>query len=228
MRRLFIAFVIACCAIQHHVRLLLGPNEDTASAGFLCKDPLDESQYLFARAYAQGHLTFQLVVDLVDLGGDFPSCLAEDIRAQCHDETGPCTLAKSVAPQRFCTTVDAAFDTAQNPAKTLMAYLHDTYPSLIADTTDRPVIVRAVATTQPCSELMQTSAVNPNAWVVLDSDSPSSPTAQHVVLGCAYSCPVLLDQVGDQISLGLDLGLGSIDTQQCISTIDACARFPAP
>ena len=231
MRRLFIAAVIISCAIHHNVRLLLGPNESTISSGFLCMDPLDTSQLLFARAYtaSTGTLDFRLVVDLIDLGGAFPSCLAEDIRATCLDESGPCKLLQSIAPTRICEQVSMPFDLSTNAAVQVNNYLHAHYTGLIANATDRPVIVRAVATLESCNDVRQPSSTHPDSWAHLDSDDPSSPTAKNVVLGCAYSCPVLLDEVDDSVSLGIDLGFGvGIPNDACIATIDACAKFPAP
>jgi hypothetical protein len=54
---------------------------------------------------------------------------------------------------------------------------------------DEFVMTRAVATAQPCNELM----------------SPASPDYEpDKLVGCAYSCPVLFDRVDQDVYLGFD------------------------
>src|SRR5260370_796065 len=81
---------------------------------------------------------------------------------------------------------------------------------LLAPNAQAPVIVRAVATQESCTEIELTNGA---LWVSVDKTK---------ALGCAYSCPVQLDAVDGPISLGLDV----LDKTQCVPTMQACAAFP--
>ena len=223
MRRLLVAAVVVSCAIHHHVRVVLGPADGSSSNGYECRDPLDPTKFLFARAVVDGHLRFNLVVDLIDLGGQYPGCLAEQIHNACTDASGNarCKLLRSAAPTRVCVPVDVPI--AGDPGAAIAKALRDQYSTVIDNAPDQPVILRAVATTQSCGSI-QTPAGSGD-WPNLASDN--TPGSANTVLGCAYSCPVLLDQVADAVYIGIDIGLGTITNDQCISAIDECAVFPA-
>lgn len=207
---------LASCEVDHHVRLLLGPNEDTISSGFTCHDPDAPANLLVERAYdpATGTFAGTLVVDVVDLGGVFPSCLAEDIEASCGSAS--CQLLVADAPTRFCDdTLRVPISDLADAPRELEAYLDAHYPTVIADAPHRPVILRVVITQQACADIQVQTA---GAWAPLD---PAS------VLGCAYSCPLSLDDANGTISVGLDTTLAGSSATACQEAVDVCAEFPA-
>lgn len=209
------AALLASCEVDHHVRLLLGPNEDTPSAGFTCRDPADGSAFLLQRGYdiTAGELTATLVVDVIDLGDVFPSCLAEDIEAACGSAT--CQLLVSDAPKRFCddTLAIPITDLRSAPAE-IEAYLDAHYPEVITDAPHRPVILRVALTQELCSTI---GAPDGDVWPSLDPMK---------VLGCAYSCPLSLADANGTISVGLDTTLAGSSATACQDAVEFCAAFP--
>ncbi|MBA3818779.1 MAG: hypothetical protein H0X17_07800, partial [Deltaproteobacteria bacterium] len=83
---------------------------------------------------------------------------------------------------------------------------------ILSDAPDRPVVIRVVATTQPCDEIAQVEPGDPSLYVGLDA---------RAAVGCAYSCPVLLDEVTGSISVSLD----ALD-DRCEASVAVCAAFP--
>jgi hypothetical protein len=209
--------LLAACQVDHHVELLLGPNKDTPSAGFTCKDPANPTQLLIARGYtaADATLRFTLVVDVIDLGNVFPSCLGEDIMTACG--SGGCQLSTQVAPKRFCEPVAVPNITSSaTAARQIDDYLAAMYPDVIDDAPHRPVIVRAVALLNADCRTLQ--AATDGVYPSLDPDQ---------ALGCAYSCPVSLDDAQGTISLGLDTALAGSGASACVQAVKVCAEFPA-
>jgi hypothetical protein len=195
MRRLLVAVVVVSCAIHHYVRVVVGPADGSASNGYECRDPLDPTKFLFERAVVNGHLKFNLVVDLIDLGGQYPGCLAEQIHNACTDANGNprCKLLRSAAPTRYCVPVDVPVVGELGAA--IATTLRDQGSTITNDAPDHPVILRAVATTQGCDSIQ--TPTSSGDWPSLASDNTASSTT--TVLGCAYSCPVILDQVADAV-----------------------------
>lgn len=202
--------VIVACAIQRHVTLLLGPTATQPSSGFACKDPNAPTNPLFGRANQNRHLVFNLVVDLIDVGQHVPSCLGEDILTTCAN--GACQATTAAAPKRYCAPLDvpAAAD-AMTIAQEVLAAVKTEGALITTDAPHHPVIVRAVATTDDCSNIQ---VANSGAWVPLDTTK---------VLGCAYSCPVDLDTIDGDVSLGIGIDLTKLTPTQCVQAIDACA-----
>ena len=104
MKRVLV-FAVFACTIDRHVTLLLGPDDTTLTTGFTCDDPNGSGLPLLAEAWSGSNdmLTFQLVVDVIDVGEHVPSCLGEDIEAACAD--GACELSVADAvlrPRRSC------------------------------------------------------------------------------------------------------------------------------
>ncbi len=197
------AAVAPACARDHEVRLLLGPDENTLTQGLTCRDA--SGQLLSARALVQGRLRFNVVVDLLDLGGDVPGCRGEELLTWCNERGCAPVL---VADGRFCAPID--LDASQS----MTAVVDEIYRQLAAagtvvrDGPDGPVLVRAVATTAPCAAL--TSAAG-GAYPPFDLAD---------VFGCAYSCPVVLDDV-DEVQLSLDTL-----SDRCSAEVFACAAGP--
>jgi len=216
----------AACQDAHHVEIVLGPDETTLSRGFTCL--AEDNRLMLARGTftvtdpsppVTGTLSFQIVVDFIALGDGVPGCRGEEIGAWCstHD-------CKPVfVPQRFCKTVSipGIVPTQLLDPTELMAFrtraLPDIYAQLradgdiIADAPDVPVIVRAVATDQPCAYLQAPIGADTYPPFETQLDSPS-------LMGCAYSCPVQLDQVDGAIELSLD-GTGA----KCEPEVRMCA-----
>jgi hypothetical protein len=204
---------LACsCTIHRHVTLLLGPDDDTLTAGFSCLG--SDGLPLFAAGYdaPTQTLSFNLVVDLVDVSQHVPSCLAEDIAAACAD--GECQLSVADAPTRFCQPVSVKISSISSAPMELIAALQEQFPEVISKAPNRPVIVRAVATLQPCDAGIETSQAG--AWLPLD---PS------MALGCAYSCPLNLNDADGEVSLGLNVPVMPSDPA-CPIAVRDCASFP--
>ncbi|CAN5162013.1 hypothetical protein BH11MYX1_BH11MYX1_22780 [soil metagenome] len=214
MRAWFFAGMLAGCTIEHHVTFQLGPDAETVTTGFTCNDPANPSKLLFARAVVGSTLTFNLVVAVIDVGNHVPACLAEDVVASCAD--GLCHVSLADAPTRFCGTIElsAIGDAGSVPAQ-VTRYLRDNFPTVITEAPHHPVIVRAVATTQPCNEI---EVANGDDWTAVD---------RAAVLGCAYSCPIDLDNADGIVELGINVDLRNATAAQCQATVDACAVFPA-
>ena len=192
------ALFAVACQRDHRVRLLLGPDEETLTRGFLCED--DGGVPLAARGLADGRLRFNLVVELIDLGG-VPGCRGEELLAWCETHTcAPITPAGG----RYCFGLDVAAD-----PRNLPALVGDLYaqlaagPPIVSDAPSAPVVVRAVATTEPCEAL-----------------TAGGPFASDALVGCAYSCPVQLDLV-DEVQLSLDTL-----SARCEREVVACANGP--
>lgn len=189
---------LAGCERDHRVRILLGPDEDTLTRGFLCDD--DDGMPLAARGVAGGHLRFNLVVDLIALGG-VPGCRGEELLAWCEAHT-----CAPIAPAagRYCVPLDLVVDVANLPGIVDQLYAQlAAAPPIAADAPTAPVVVRAVATTQTCAEVADATDFAPEA-----------------LIGCAYSCPVQLDLV-DDVQLSLDT-LSS----RCEREVIGCANGP--
>lgn len=212
MRSLLLLALVACTDV-HHVTLLVGTSSSTLSGGFTCPDPDAPGHLLFERAL-EDSLDFSMLVDFIDLGDQFPSCLAEDVVAACSGSNS-CGITVADAPVRFCEEVH--IDRAalgSDPQTAIRNYLAENFSNITSEAPHRAVIVRAVATTQACGQLTVTTTAE---W-------PAPAPAD--VLGCAYSCPVDLDDLDGTLQLGLNLDLKGATAQQCVAAIDACAQFP--
>jgi hypothetical protein len=78
-------------------------------------------------------------------------------------------------------------------------------PPLFRDAPDGPVVVRAVASTEPCAQL--------EARGRFDVDG---------LMGCAYSCPVVLDDLDGSLRLGF-----ATSEPFCAGAVRGCAAYPA-
>jgi hypothetical protein len=205
--------LLACCTVEHHVTLQLGPTSTSITSGFNCTNGSGTS--LFANAITDGQLSFRLVVDLIDVGDHTPDCLAEDVEASCTD--GSCHVSRADAPTRFCGEVNIAVAGNDNLPAAVGAYLAAHFADAIDGVPDHPVIVRAFATTAQCSEVQVADGPD---WATV-TDAPDT------VLGCAFSCPINLDEVNGIVELGANLDLHGDTPAQCQAFIDACATFPS-
>lgn len=209
--------LLAACQVDHHITLLLGPDADTLTSGFTCPDPSMPAAPLLARGYvpATQTLNFTLVVDVIDLGDTLPNCLGEDVEAACADGNS-CQLKIADAPRRACVElhIPNITDLVTAPLK-VRTYLADNLPEIVSSAPHRPVMIRAVATQESCATIKTPAG---DVWPELD------PAA---ALGCAYSCPVNLDDAQDTIFLGLGIRVADLTPEQCANVVQACAQFPA-
>jgi hypothetical protein len=197
----------AGCERDHEVTIQLGPSDDTLTAGFNCVQDADNMKLLAARALQPDNsLRFAVVVDVISLGGQLPGCRGEELFAACP--AGTCTIVPRADGTRYCEdiTVSAA-DVAAAMNGNLVPMLNSIRTQLQAqpvtlDAPDEPVLLRSVATTESCAAIP----------AEFDLDR---------LVGCAYSCPVQLDEVDGPVALSLDAL-----TRACEREVKFCAAFP--
>jgi len=206
---LAVAALLAATSCQRRrvVKVQYGPSPDRLSVGFGCRGA--DGMLLITRApvTSPGTVTVSLVIDLVDLGGNLPSCRGESLLLACPPG-GPCHM---LSEDRYCqplelsaSLVDPATGMVDQKAAvaSVEAQLADR-PPITTDAPDRPLVLRAVLTAQTCDNV----AVNG--------------LLQTELTGCAYSCPFVPDTLQGSIEVGLDTLDYSCETQ-----VDRCAGFP--
>lgn len=210
MKHIALLLVLAACTKTNDVTLLLGPDEDRLSRGFACRAVAAPNDFLMASALVPGTRTIELalVVDVLELdaSGVFPGCRGEELLSLCRNRD----CKKSV--RRQCVEgVRVEFPPGFDPnnaahVKGLVDTFHTALGSkpLLKDLPDSPVIIRVVA--------MKTCPANWEAAQPLEADD---------ALGCAYSCPVQLDQVSGSVAISLD----TFD-DNCEPAVRSCAAFP--
>ncbi len=207
--------LLAGCQVEHQVKLELAGDAGSISQGFLCRTEtalpgLAAGDFLFERGHdqASGEVRFSIVVEVTSLGDVLPGCLPEEILGVCR--------APSDCPSaaRFCAPI-----TAQGPRGKRLAMMNDgeaasfvaqlgaafkALPPLFRDAPDGPVVVRAVAATESCEQLMSAGR--------FDADG---------LMGCAYSCPVVLDDLDGALRLGF-----ATSEPFCAPSVRGCAAYP--
>jgi hypothetical protein len=212
MRHVLLACVVlAGCERQRDLQLLFGPTANDLTTGFQCRDSNGVRLIRRAVVPGTGKARFQLVIDLLTVGDRLPGCRGEDLVATCS-VTGVCAL-QPPSLERYCQPLEvseSALGSEIEILRQLAAQLHDTPAGrVIDDAPDRPVLVRAVLTTEPCDRVRR---VESGSYQRLD---PA------VALGCAYSCPFVPDTIEGAITLALD----ALD-DQCEANMRVCASFP--
>jgi hypothetical protein len=203
--RWWILIALAACQTGHEVKLLLGPDEDTISAGFLCTD--DMNVELMRRASIGGNppvFQFGVVVDIIGIGDRGLGCRGEELVTACAD--GACQLL-----ERACRVVSVELGAPSQLLEDVQAQLAGL--TVAKNAPDGQVIVRIVAYDLPSP--MSPTATECPAFL-LERATNLEPNA----VGCAYSCPVELDNV-DTVSVSLDTL-----SRQCEPLVKLCARFP--
>ncbi|MDQ3335596.1 MAG: hypothetical protein M4D80_10555 [Myxococcota bacterium] len=207
MKTIALVIALAACSKTNDVTLLLGPDEDRLSRGFVCRADASPNPFLMAAALVPGtgKLRFALVVDVLELdaGGVFPGCRGEELRDLCRTRN-----CKKTSRRTCVDNVEVDFPAGFNPddpadVKALVTEFRKSIGerTLISDVTSAPVIIRVVAMKEcPASDDLDVN----------------------LALGCAYSCPVQLDQISGSVSISID----TIDNR-CESTVRACAGFPS-
>ncbi|MFZ5470797.1 MAG: hypothetical protein ACOZIN_15335 [Myxococcota bacterium] len=203
MRRMVLAVVMCLwgCVETRSVGLNFGEAGEGLD-GFLCKD--GSGKLLLERLGDGGSARpASLVFDFVRLGG-VPGCRSGQLIRWCAaHECVP------IAQARACLTVE--LPSGGDERSSLRAALSEGLRSLegqsvIGDAPDEFVIVRMVGTTQSCE------ALTPSAGGALPSFERSA------LVGCAYSCPVLLDRAEQEVYLGFETL-----TEQCEQGVNICA-----
>ena len=195
MKPIAVVLALAACSKTNDVTLLLGPTEDKVSRGFICKH--DSGDYIMADTLVGGAVHFNLVVDVLALPGKFPGCRGEELVQFCSENDCTAGTTRRQCIPGITVPVPSPFN-ADVTAANLKAAIKGQLDAL-TDLPNDPVIVRVLATTQPC---------------------PIAAIDETMALGCAYSCPVQLDTV-DQISVSID----ALD-DFCEPQVRACAAFP--
>lgn len=197
-RALAILLLVAACQTGHDVRILLGPTEDTLSLGFVCEDA-DGRPLIQRTAIGPGELQFAVVVDIITFGDQAPGCRGEELVTAC--EGGTCTVHT-----RQCHVVTLALSQTDTAA-TLLVKLREELAdfTVTKNAPDEPVVLRVIAVDLAAPQTGDTCPA--------DLDVPND------AVGCAYSCPVQLDDI-DQVSVFLD----TLD-RRCEATMRLCAGF---
>lgn len=195
-----VALFAAGCSTRRQVELELLDD------GFACRER-GSSSLLIERAISAGRLELSLIVDFIDLEGELPSCRGEQLAAWCVSHGG-CEVLPLPGGVRYCQRIE--LDVAGMSSQQILGAAHAELAgrTVIEDAPDVPVLVRAVATTQTCDEVA----------AAIDGAFPDF--APDAVVGCAYSCPVLLD-AADRVTLAID----TFD-DDCAAQVLACAVGP--
>jgi len=207
MRIILVFALVAACARDNKLVLQLGSHPNQPSAGFLCADPDQPSTPLFGRTILQGNYDFTFVIDLFQFHDVLPSCFGDDIISTCN--TDGCARA-----QRSCIHVVVPRMTGDNSstvAQRITDYLQAHASTVFASPPDGAVMIRIVATT---------------ARDLTGDACPSYVLASDNVVGCAYSCPEVLDDISGTLQVGIATSSDLGDPSACVAAIDACATFP--
>lgn len=205
----------AGCQTEHKVQLQLA-GANGISQGFLCRTEtalpgLSAGDFLFERGHdrATGEVRFSMVVEVTSLGDVLPGCLPEEILGVCR-EASDCPSAA-----RFCAPLSATGPRGKRLAEmteaesaafvsSLGASLR-ALPPLFEDAPDGPVVVRAIASAESCEALTASGRFAPDG-----------------LLGCAYSCPVVLDTLDGALRLGF-----ATSEPFCLPEVRGCAAYPS-
>ena len=185
------ALVLLSCVPTRTVTVSFGESGEGLD-GFLCKD--DTGKALLSRLPDDGAAS--LVFDFIALSG-VPGCRTGQLLQWCKDRhcapiprSRGCVAVKLPSPVPDRETMRTALREALRQVRGEEA---------ITDAPDEFVLARVVGTTQPCDEV----ALQP------DGALPEFDTGR--LLGCAYSCPVLFDQVEQDVYLGFDGFVGKCE-----------------
>lgn len=170
--------------------------------GFLCVEDADPDKLLIERAFDQSPPAFSVVVDFLRLGG-VPGCRVQELLNWCEDH--PCT---PIAEHRVCVDADLA-GVPRDVSEALEAIGEQLAGTIVnPDAPQEPVLIRVVAVAQPCSEVPTSGDLN------LTCDR---------LMGCAYTCPVVLGEVDGQVILDLDV-VGN-DCEQAVEVCSSADGF---
>ncbi len=187
MRYACLLWVLAGCVETRSVAVTFGA-EGEGLDGFLCKDrSTDAGVPLLERLPTDGRAS--LVVDFIRLGG-VPGCRTGQLVKWCA--THRCEAIEST---RSCieVTLPRPGGDREEFRKKLLDALRAAGPrQALADAPDEFVLVRVVGTTQACDSVLPAGR---DGLPLFDKS---------MLVGCAYSCPVLLEKVEQDVYLGFE------------------------
>ena len=189
------AVVVACKSEEVHEVTLTFARPNRAQRGFECKDR-STGKPLFDRLAANGGKG-SLVVDYVLLGG-VPHCRPVQLAEWC--KAHPCPLDLK---GRYCTSIVLPND-GTSPVDAVTHAIDKVSGTVVSrNAPDGYVLVRAVLSAESCDELTTGADFDRSRLV-----------------GCVYSCPVLLSSVDGDLLLDLDAA-----NANCEDAVDACAEI---
>jgi hypothetical protein len=190
------ALLIFACVDHRTVEVTFGDDGEGLD-GFLCQDSndvmlLDRLEPDGGASVDGGLEPASLVTDFLRLGG-VPSCRSSQLIEWCKTHT--CAPIDST---RVCTRIQLPSGVTGAPRPTVRAEVQTALQQsisgqeVIAQAPNEFVMLRVIATRQPCEEIM------PNASGTLpDYD-------QTQLVGCAYSCVTNFNEVQQDVYLGFD------------------------
>jgi hypothetical protein len=194
--------LLGSCNEVRQVRLTFG-EEGEGLDGFLCR--VEDGDYLLSKAVppSGGPVPSSLVIDFVRLGG-LPGCRSGQLIRWCADHDCAVMPEHRVClPAPLPDITGLARSAAREQIREALRNLSGS--TVASEAPDEFIIVRATATLQPCEEL-------------LVSSTAVQPLRQEELVGCAYSCPALLDAIEGDVYLGFDTL-----TEQCAQGVRVCA-----
>lgn len=184
-----VCLVLLACVEARSVTITFGEAGEGLD-GFMCRDSTG-TPILSRLEDASGQMQpAALVLDFIRLGG-LPGCRSGQVVSWCADH--PCA---PIAEHRACVPVQfSPIDGLSRPQ--LRAAVLDSLRSLggtalTPDAPDEFVLVRMVGTAQACGEVERRP------------DGTLPPFDEARLVGCVYSCPVLLDALEGDLYLGFD------------------------
>ena len=198
---------VAACNVQKDVKVTFGETGEGLD-GFMCKD--DNKLLLLERlAPSDGgtyRTTASLVTDFITLGGLPDGCRSSQLIKWCA--THACAPAPNT---RVCTPFELPAPDGGSRANLRAAILEKfkaIKDKIVSENApDGPVMMRVLATAEPCSAVMAGANGTLPAY------------AKSKLVGCAYSCPTLFDQVGQDVLLSFDTL-----TEQCEQGVRTCSE----
>jgi len=176
---LIVLLALGACTKENDIRLTFGDGP-RIPLGFRCRDA--QMRLLVQRAVTARILRFSVVTDFIGLEGGFPTCRLSQIVDFCADHAcSPITDP----PTRVCTEFEKQLGPTEEAIVALYQILSNLPDApLIEDAPDQPMIIRVIATAQPCSQI-----------------AGGFDTGQ--LVGCVFSCPLQPDQISGDVLLDL-------------------------
>lgn len=168
------------------------------TAGFRCRTS-DGTSALAQRVGRTGG-EFSLVIDFLSLGPVLPGCRPSQLLNHCK-------AAGCQTVMRRCVAAHVDLQSAGSFEERARMALSDVAGLEITDDApDGAVLIRVVASIQPCGDL--TGGASPD----------ERPFDAGQLIGCAHSCPVILDAAPETVLVDL-----STLSRDCESDVVACA-----
>lgn len=191
MTRTFPILLLAACVQYREVSVNFGKTGKGLD-GFLCKE-LDGGMLLDREGADGGLQPASIVTDIVGIENGQPGCRTGQLIEWCSEPgrtCAPMSRLRTCLPISLPTGVtgvdrEQVRERVREQMRTLSG------KNIVGVAPDEFVILRMVATRQPCSEV--------------EGDGDTLPTLDPTrLVGCAYSCPTLFDRADDSIYLGFE------------------------